>query len=105
MTVYMDNGVFKFMVLDSESGISQLDWNLRFESIICLKTYMMDRPTLNGKENTASKITSFNKQSSALVFTFANKIGFVKVRTAQHRHTDFGGVMCTAAHFIELVDA
>lgn len=40
------------------------------------------------------------------MFTFENKIGFLKIQRESKNHkSGFGHVMCKAAHYIRLVDA
>jgi len=49
---------------------------------------------------------SFNKQSASLLFTYENKIGFLKIqRENKNLKSGFGHAMCKAAHYISLVDA
>jgi len=99
------NGVFKFIVLDSLGGFTQLDRKLKFEAIISLRQYLSERPTLQEKKHDA-EVTSFNKQSASLLFTFENKIGFLKIQKEnKNLKSGFGHVMCKAAHYIRLVDA
>lgn len=43
-------GVFKFVVLDSFGGFTQLDRKLKFEAIISLRQYLSERPTLKEKK-------------------------------------------------------
>ena len=48
--VHFFNGVFKFIILDSNGGFTQLDRQLKFEAIISLKQYLSERPTLQEKK-------------------------------------------------------
>ena len=82
--VHLNNSQFKFLILDSEGSFTQLDRKLNFDTIISLRDYIANRPTLKSEnKEVAQKITSFNKQSTSLIFTFENNIGFLKIKTAQ----------------------
>jgi hypothetical protein len=65
---------------------------------------------MNKESKLSAQITSFSKQSSSLIFTFDNNIGFLRIKVPQkdkktNSKSTFGSVMCKAAHYIELVDA
>jgi hypothetical protein len=52
--VHWNSNVFKFVVLDSAGNFTQLDRHLNFDTIISLRAYLSDRPTINTENKEAT---------------------------------------------------